>query len=698
MKKISLMLLALAAYMLPARALAQEQTDTITIWMAGDSTMANKPIDEEKQERGWGQMLPMMLQGPVKVCNHAVNGQSTKSFIDSGRWDKMMEGVKKGDYVIIQFGHNDEKIKNPDRYSAPGSTFDANLTKMVKDVKRKGANPILMNSIVRRNFPSEKMDNTKDVSDHEAGPTKVDPKLEGARLVDTHGDYLLSPKNVAKKEKVTFIDLNAATHNLVQYLGTEKSKALYMWIPEGKYKFCPKGKIDNTHLNIYGGTVIARIAADSLATRVQELAKYVIPKEKACEMKYVVTDLAVYANDSTALQTAAIQNIIDIAEANGGGEIIFPAGTYLTGALFFKPGTRLHLEKGAKIKGSDDIDNFPLIPSRMEGKSIYYHAALINAYFVKGFEITGEGTIDGNGLRYWKEFWANRDRAVEAGREWTNLEVRRPRLVFLWGCNDLKISGVNLQNSPFWTTHLYMCDDVIIENCRITAPRGEVRAPSSDALDLDACKRVIVRNCYLNCDDDGVCLKGGKGVYSNRTMDNGICEDILVENCEFGRNLHGVLTLGSECIHAKNVTVRNCKVDINAAILRLKMRPDTYQIYENVTIENITGHCGTVMDMKPWKQFFTLEGSEEHPYGIVRNIKIENVDVSCNTLCHVQGNPDDTVSDILFKNVKVQAQDPSLTVVAYPTVKFENVTMNGKNFSVKAERMNLPEENEYDKL
>lgn len=697
MKKILISILALAA-MLPTRALAQEQTDTITIWMAGDSTMANKPIDDEKQERGWGQMLPMLLQGPVKVSNHAVNGQSSKSFIDSGRWDKMMAGVKKGDYVIIQFGHNDEKIKSPERYSAPGTTFDANLTKMVKDVKKKGATPILMNSIVRRNFPTDKVDNTKDVSDHEAGPTNVDPKAEGSTLVDTHGEYLVSPRNVAKKQKVTFIDFNASTHNLVQYLGTEKSKALYMWIPEGKYKFCPKGKIDNTHLNIYGATVLARLAADSLAKRIPELAKYVIAQENAREMNYIVTDLGVYSNDSTVLQTEAIQNIIDIAEANGGGRIIFPAGTYLTGALFFKPGTRLHLEEGAKIKGSDDIDNFPLIPSRMEGKSIYYYAALINAYFVKGFEITGKGTIDGNGYNYWMDFWNNRDRAVAAKRKWTNLEAHRPRLVFLWGCNDLKISGVNLQNSPFWTTHLYQCDDVLIENCRITAPRGEVRAPSSDALDLDACRRVVVRGCYLNCDDDGVCLKGGKGVYANRTMDNGICEDILVENCEFGRNLHGVLTLGSECIHAKNVTVRNCKADINAAVLRLKMRPDTYQIYENIVIENITGNCGTVMDMKPWKQFFTLEGSNEKPYGIVRNIKIKNVDVNCNTLCHIQGNPDDTVSNILFENVKVEAKDPSITVVAYPEVKFQNVIMNGKSFNPNAERLDLPEENEYDKL
>ena len=101
--------------------------------------------------------------------------------------------------------------------------------------------------------------------------------------------------------------------------------------------------------------------------------------------------------------------------------------------------------------------------------------------------------------------------------------------------------------------------------------------------------------------------------------------------------------------------------------------------------------------MKPWKQFFTLEGSNEHPYGIVRNIEVKNLDVKCNTFCHIQGNPDDKVDNFVFDNVNVVAKDPSLTVVAYPEVKFENCTMDGKPFSPQAERLNLPEENEYDK-
>ncbi len=117
---------------------ATEPTDTVTVFMIGDSTMANKPLDKENQERGWGQMLPVYLQGAVKVDNHAVNGRSSKSFIDEGRWDKVMSLMRPGDYVIIQFGHNDEKIKSLDRYTVPGGTFDENLRRFVNDAKKQG--------------------------------------------------------------------------------------------------------------------------------------------------------------------------------------------------------------------------------------------------------------------------------------------------------------------------------------------------------------------------------------------------------------------------------------------------------------------------------------------------------------------------------------------------------------------------------
>ena len=123
----------------------------ITIFMIGDSTMANKSLTGGNPERGWGQMLPGYLSEEIRVDNHAVNGRSSKSFIDEGRWEKVISQVKKGDYVFIQFGHNDEK-SDPKRYTAPGSTFDENLKRFVNETRAKGGIPVLFNSIVRRNF------------------------------------------------------------------------------------------------------------------------------------------------------------------------------------------------------------------------------------------------------------------------------------------------------------------------------------------------------------------------------------------------------------------------------------------------------------------------------------------------------------------------------------------------------------------
>lgn len=121
----------------------------------------------------------------------------------------------------------------------------------------------------------------------------------------------------------------------------------------------------------------------------------------------LITDYGV-VNDSTLLQTEKIQAVIDLASNNGGGVIVIPEGTYLSGALFFKPGTHLHLEEKAILKGSDDISNFPVIETRMEGQNLKYFSALINVDKVDGFTLSGKGKVDGNGERYWKSFWLRR--------------------------------------------------------------------------------------------------------------------------------------------------------------------------------------------------------------------------------------------------------------------------------------------------
>ncbi len=399
-------------------------------------------------------------------------------------------------------------------------------------------------------------------------------------------------------------------------------------------------------------------------------------KSEVVKRRYRLTDHGV-VNDSTVVQTTLIQSVIDKAEADGGGEIVVPRGTFLTGALFFKPGTKLSLEEGAVIKGSDDISDYPLLPSRMEGRSIYYHAALINAYQVDGFEISGPGTIDGNGHRFWVQFWENVEKARKENRKWTNLEVRRPRLLFLWGCDNARISGVRLVNSAFWTSHFYMCDDLLVENCEVQAPVEPVRAPSSDAIDLDGCHRVVVRGCYLNCDDDGVCLKGGKGVFAHKSPENYSVTDVLVEGCVFGPNLHGTLTLGSECFFADNIVLRNCRLDNDCALLRLKMRPDTYQTYGNIRVENVTGRCGALIEALPWKQFFTLEGTDAHPVGVIRNVTLKDLELKCKGLGVIAANPDDTVENFLIENVRLKA-DSDIFRCNYSQVTLKNVLVNGK--------------------
>lgn len=393
---------------------------------------------------------------------------------------------------------------------------------------------------------------------------------------------------------------------------------------------------------------------------------------------YVITDYGV-KNDSTLLQTLAIQNVIDIAANNGGGSIIVPKGTFLSGALFFKPGTKLVLNENAVLKGSDEIKDYPLLPSRMEGKNIYYYAALLNAYYVKGFSIKGSGTVNGNGLKFWNLFWTSRETAKKTGKVCTNLEVSRPRLVFVWGCDSVTFSGVKFINSGYWTTHFYRCNDLLIENCEMHAPRKPIRAPSTDAIDLDVCKRVIIRGCYISTDDDGVCIKGGKGPLAHKSDENGLVEDVLVENCTFGPNLHGTLTMGSEAIHARNIILRNCIVNNTCALLRLKMRPDTYQIYENITIENVQGTCGSIIDLKYWNQFFTLEGSNEKPFGIVKDIAFKNINVNCiNSFGYMKGNKNDVVNNILFENVNARNKANSFINIYKEATKLDNVIVNGK--------------------
>lgn len=255
---------------------AFKQDRVVTIFMIGDSTMANKDISNGNLERGWGMALQCYFDDAVRIDNHAVNGRSSKSFIDEGRWQKVLDLIQPGDYVFIQFGHNDEKPK-ADRHTDPGTTFDENLRKFVRETREKGGIPVLFNSVVRRNFLKQVPKNDDDEALRSTtGSTVNNAPEEGDTLVDTHGAYIISPRNVAAEMGVVFVDANRITHELEQGMGREESKKLHMWFLPGEEPSVPKGRQDNTHYNVYGAHIVARLLANAVADEIPELKQHIV--------------------------------------------------------------------------------------------------------------------------------------------------------------------------------------------------------------------------------------------------------------------------------------------------------------------------------------------------------------------------------------------------------------------------------------
>lgn len=223
----------------------------ITIYTIGDSTMANKPDPDENPERGWVQVLPRFFTNDIIIENHAVNGRSTRSFITEKRWDSVYNKLKKGDYVFIQFGHNDQKEQDPNRYTNPHTAYRYNLIKFIKDTREKGAIPMLFSSIVRRKFNEE------------------------GTLADTHGVYPMEVRLLAKEYEVIFIDLQYLTEKLEESYGVEGSKKLHLHFKPGDTNYYPQGKKDDTHLSIFGATEISKLVVNEIIRLNVPLQKHI---------------------------------------------------------------------------------------------------------------------------------------------------------------------------------------------------------------------------------------------------------------------------------------------------------------------------------------------------------------------------------------------------------------------------------------
>lgn len=234
--------------------LSSSEKKPVTLFLVGDSTMADKTELDISPERGWGQLFPTYLvkDGSIIVENHAKNGRSTKSFIDQGRWDDVMAKVKKGDIVVIEFGHNDEKKSDSTRY-APISDYRTNLLMMVKDVKKKGATPILATPCCRRYF-----------------------KGDGTFRSGHHGGYPEAVKQVARYTDVALVDMEHLTQEWLSAVGKKESKRYFMHVAAGESVKFPNGKIDNTHFREEGALKVAQLFAQEISNQqIKPLADYI---------------------------------------------------------------------------------------------------------------------------------------------------------------------------------------------------------------------------------------------------------------------------------------------------------------------------------------------------------------------------------------------------------------------------------------
>jgi lysophospholipase L1-like esterase/predicted neuraminidase len=228
---------------------------SLTVFLIGDSTMSDKPLIPAYPERGWGQMLPMYFKPEVRVSNHARNGRSTKSFMDEGRWTSVLALVKPGDYVVIQFGHNDEKKGDTGRFTEPFGTFKQNLKRYVHESRAAKAVPVLATPVARRKFDQD------------------------GRLTDTHGDYCEAVRQVAAEEQAPLLDLEKRSRELLAKMGPEQSKRLFDWVEPGEFEKSPAGLRDDTHFNAFGASRMCDLAVLELRAAVPDLARRLVPTQ-----------------------------------------------------------------------------------------------------------------------------------------------------------------------------------------------------------------------------------------------------------------------------------------------------------------------------------------------------------------------------------------------------------------------------------
>ena len=683
--------------------------------MIGDSTMADKPLSNNP-ERGWGQLFPQYFSNEVEIKNFAVNGRSTKSFIKEGRWDTVMKYMKAGDYVFIQFGHNDSKLDDTTR-SAPAKTlYKQNLIRFISDTKSKGGNPILITPVMRRKFDAS------------------------GNFVDQHGDYPGVVKFLADSLHIPLIDLHASSKKMIEDEGVEGSKKMFLWIDSNHFKVMPVGKRDDTHFSEYGAAKVASLVCSEIVAKHFEIEKYLI--RSAHKEKFAFELPKVYephfkkdtfnienfgaVKDGITLNTTSINNAIAAANKAGGGIVYIPAGLWLTGPIVLLNNVEINTARGALILFTKDRTQYPLKAASFEGVEAARCQSPISATDAVNIAITGQGIFNGGGEAWrplkkgkvteteWKRligtggvltedksYWypsagalqgslTNNIGKLVGGATLSSFEpIRdflRPNMIRFTNCSNVLLEGVTFENSPAWTMHLLMSKHITIKKVTVKNPwYGQ----NTDALDLESCSNALVDGCNFDTGDDGICIKSGRDEEGRkRGMPT---KDVVVVNTTV-YHAHGGFVIGSEMSGgSNNIFVSNCTFIGTDIGLRFKTTRGRGGIVENIYASNIAMRDivgeAVLFDMyyaakdpvplegekREMPVIQTLPVTEATP--IFRNFYFNNV--YCNgaeKAIFVRGIPEMNISNIVLSDM-VFATNKGIECTEGANIEFNNIKL-----------------------
>lgn len=383
-------------------------------------------------------------------------------------------------------------------------------------------------------------------------------------------------------------------------------------------------------------------------------------------------------DDAAIVNTDVIQRLIDELASTGGGTVVIPSGTFISGALDFRPGVHLHLAKDAVLRAAADVAaHFPLRLTRIEGQLRDFTPALINADYCDGFRLTGDGVLDGAGRAIWDEFWRLRAASPDP-KNFPNLAVPRARLVHISRSRDVLVEGVTLKDSQFWNLHIYLCRDVAVRGVTLRVPDDYKQAPSTDGIDIDSSQDVLIERCTFSVTDDAIAMKGTKGPRALDDLASPPVERVTIRDCTF-RRAHAALTCGSEATIVRDVVLENSRVIGSMAVLHLKLRTDTPQTYERIKVCDLVLEAtgGTVVSIRPWTQYAELSG-QALPGSIVRGITVAGLTGRFGSLGGIRANPDQVmVSDFIFRDITLRLEKPLFDAPDVDGWLMENVVVNG---------------------